>query len=202
MPHRSWEGEFMSELFPIFLKLRGLAALVVGGGSMAAVRVKQLLKAGARVTVIAPEICPEIENAAADGSVSLVRRQFESGDLSKGYFLVVGATDNREVQKTVAAEAASLGVLYNIVDNPQYCNYFTPATVERGGLCIAIGSEGQSPVLAGRLRKILEETLPPDAGEWTALLGELREKLKAVFPDDMEKRKALINEFIERSTKL
>ena len=99
----------MSELFPIFLKLRGLDALVVGGGAMAAVRVKQLLKAGARVTVISPEICHEIEDAAGDGPVSLVRRQFESGDLSPGYFLVVGATDNPEVQKAVAAEACFRG---------------------------------------------------------------------------------------------
>jgi siroheme synthase-like protein len=201
VPHPSWEGESMSELFPIFLKLRGLSTLVVGGGAMAAVRVKQLLKAGARVTVISPEICPEIEDAAKAGSVTLVRRQFERGDLSQGYFIVVGATDNPEAQKAVAAEAVSFGILYNIVDNPQYCNYYTPATVERGELCIAIGSEGQSPVLAGRLRKILDEALPSDAGEWTALLGDLRERLKAIFPDDMEKRKALINEFIERSAK-
>lgn len=191
----------MNELFPIFLKLRGRRALVVGGGTMAAVRVRQLLKAGAQVTVIAPEVGAEIDSAAHSGTVLLIRRPFERGDLAQGYFLVVGATDDAAAQKAVAAEAEAAGTLYNIVDNPQYCNYYTPATVERGELCVAIGSEGRSPVLAGRLRQILEDALPADAGEWTALLGELREKLKAVFPDDMNKRKALINEFIERNTK-
>jgi precorrin-2 dehydrogenase len=196
------KGATMSELFPIFLKLRGRPALVVGGGTMAAVRVRQLVKAGARVTVIAPEIGPEIEAAARGDVVTLIRREFKAGDLSGDLFLVVGATDDPEVQETLAREAERLGLLFNIVDKPQYCNYYTPAVVERGGLCIAIGSEGQSPVLAGRLRQILDESLPDDAGDWTALLGELRERLKTIFPADMARRRELINEFIAKVTHL
>jgi siroheme synthase-like protein len=188
----------MSELFPIFLKLRGRSALVVGGGAMAALRVKQLLKAGARVTVVSPAFAPEIEAAAGNGAATLVRREFRKADVSKDLFLVVGATDDPNVQESVAVEAKRLELLYNVVDNPKYCNYYTPAVVERGDLCIAIGSEGQSPVLAGRLRRILEDALPQDAGQWTDLLGELRERLKAIFPADMAKRKELINEFIEK----
>jgi siroheme synthase-like protein len=190
----------MSELFPVFLKLRGRGALVVGGGEMAALRVKQLMKAGARVTVVAPQISTAIEDAARGGGATLVRREFERADLPGDFFIIVGATDNPTVQKVVAEEADRAGLLYNIVDKPSYCNYYTPATVERGPLCIAIGSEGQSPVLAGRLRQILEEALPGDAGEWTALLGELRERLKKVFPADIEKRREIIRGFIEKSS--
>jgi siroheme synthase-like protein len=192
----------MSELFPIFLKLRGRSALVVGGGAMAALRVRQLMRAGALVTVIAPTTCADLKNVAKANSVTVIRREFERADLGKGYFLVVGATDNPAVQQAVSEEAERCEILYNVVDNPQHCNFYTPATVERGDLTVAICSEGQSPVLSGRLRQILDEALPREAGEWTALLGELRERLKEVFPADMEKRKALINEFIERQSKL
>jgi siroheme synthase-like protein len=189
----------MSDLFPVFLKLRGRAALVVGGGPMAALRVRQLIGVGAKVTVIAPTICGEMESLAKANSLPLIRREFERADLGKGVFLVVGATDDPVVQTAIAEEADRIGILYNVVDNPERCNYYTPAVVDRGSLSIAICSEGQSPVLSGRLRQILDEALPTGAGEWTALLGELREKLKEVFPGDMEKRRALIKEFIEKA---
>jgi siroheme synthase-like protein len=192
----------MSELFPIFLKLRGRAALVVGGGAMAALRVKQLMNAGALVTVIAPAVCVEMESVAKARSINLIRREFGPADLGKGYFIVVGATNDPAVQRSVAEGAERCGILYNIVDAPERCNFFTPAVVERGDLTVAICSEGQSPVLSGRLRRILDEALPKEAGEWTALLGELRERLKEVFPGDLEKRRALINEFIQKQTKL
>ena len=181
----------MNELYPIFVRLRNRRTLVVGGGGMATVRVKQLLAAGAAVTVIAPEVSDEIERLASEGSLQLIKRKFERSDVDQSFFVVIGATNNGSVQQALAEEAESRGLLYNVVDRPEHCNFYTPAVVERGDLKIAICTQGQSPVFSGRLRQELEEALPASAGEFTALLGELREKLKLKIPWSENRRQAV-----------
>ncbi len=191
----------MAGLYPIFLRVRKRRVLVVGGGHMATVRVKQLLAAGARVTVVSPRFSRALQALARSAYVEVVNRKFAPSDVSRDYFVVIGATNHRPTQAAIAQEAEKAGILYNVVDSPEHSNFYTPAVVERGKLKIAIASDGLSPVLSGRLRRILDDALPQDAGDWTALLGELRKRLKTIFPDDMNKRKALINEFIERITR-
>lgn len=190
----------MSDLFPIFLRLRNRRALVVGGGTMAALRVKQLLAVGARVTVIAPVVNAALDSLAASGSIELLEREFVQADVTRDYFIVIGATNLFATNAAVAQEAEKLGQLYNVVDDVEHSNFFTPAVVERGDLQIAISTNGNSPVLARRLRQELEAAIPETFGEWVKELGRLREKLKLEVRVDADTRKKIVEEVIERAT--
>ena len=189
----------MSELFPIFVRLKNRRALVVGGGGMATIRVKQLLTAGAAVTVVAPRASEEIEKLAAKGSLRFLKRRFQRSDVNRTFFVIIGATNNPVVQKALAEEAELEGLLYNVVDCPEHCNFYTPAVVERGDLKIAICTQGQSPALSGHLRRKLEEAIPASAGDFTRLLGQLRKKLKLKIPGDLRQQREILNEFIEKA---
>lgn len=191
----------MTELFPIFLNLDGRNALVVGGGKMAALRARQLLSAGARVTVVSPEASSEIEELAKTDSVVLVCRGFERADLSRHYFIVIAATNDSKVQQAVFEEAERHGILCNVVDDPPHCNFYMPAIVERGDLKIAISTSGRSPSLAGKLREYLEEAIPENAADLTQIVGLLRSKLRLEIPGDLETQKKLIAEFVEKVLK-
>jgi precorrin-2 dehydrogenase len=188
----------MAELFPIFLKLKGRNALVVGGGKMAAWRVKQLISAGARVTVISPKAGTEIESLAKAESIALVRRGFRRTDLSRRCFIVIAATNHPKVQQAVFEEAERRGVLCNVVDKPARCSFYMPAIVHRGDLKIAISTSGRSPALAGKLRQYFEEAVPENAADLTEIVGRLRSKLRLEIPGDLATQKKLVDEFVER----
>jgi siroheme synthase-like protein len=189
----------MNDLFPVFLRLQNRRALVVGGGTMAALRTKQLLAAGAVVTVVAPAVNAFLDELAEAGRIDFIERHFEREDVNKDYFIVIGATNDPVVQAALADEAERHGLLYNVVDDVEHSNFFTPALVERGDLKIAISTNGLSPVLARQLRQELEAAIPPVAGEWIKQLGELRQSLKFKIPVDFETRKQIIEEVIEKT---
>ncbi len=191
----------MAELFPIFLKLNGRRALVVGGGKMAAVRAKQLISAGARVTVVSPKAGSEIQRLAMAKSVAFVRHRFRRTDLSRRYFIVIAATDDPKTQQAVFEAAERLGILCNVVDKPESCNFYMPAIVHRGDLKIAISTSGRSPALAGKLRQYLEEAVPENAADLTEVVGRLRSKLRLEIPGDLATQKKLVDEFVERVLK-
>jgi precorrin-2 dehydrogenase len=191
----------MNELFPIFLKLNRRRVLVVGGGKMAALRAKQLIRSGASVTVVAPKVNAEIEGLAKSRSLDLIRRGFERSDLLKRYSIVIGATNDAEVQQAVSEEAERCGVFCNIVDNAGLSNFYTPAVLERGDLKIAIGTNGKSPSLAGRLRQYLEDAIPENAAALTQTMGLLRSRLKLEIPGDLARQKKLVADFVEKVLK-
>lgn len=195
---QSAPGWYMPELFPIFLKLNGRRALIVGGGKIAVLRAKQLVRTKASVTVISPKVSTEMEELAKAHLIDLVRRRFERTDLSKRYFIVIGATNDPAVQKAVFEEAERWGILCNVVDSPGRCNFFTPAVVERGDLKIAISTSGRSPSLAGKIRKYLEKAIPENADDLTETVGILRSKLKLEIPGELERQKELVDEFVEK----
>lgn len=200
-PEAADTGEEVAELFPIFLKLNGRKALVVGGGKMAAVRVKQLLSAGARVTVVSPKAGNEIVSLAEADSIVLVRRVFKQTDLSRRYFIVIAATNDPKIQQAVFEGAERLGLLCNVVDRPRCCNFYMPAIVHRGDLKIAISTSGRSPALAGKLRQYLEEAVPENAADLTEVVGRLRSKLRFEIPGDLATQKKLVDDFVERVLK-
>ncbi len=187
----------MNVLFPVFLKLNGREALVVGGGEIATLRVEQLLRAGAAVTVIAPEVSAKIEEWAEGGSVKLLRHPFRPIDVSSRFYIVIAATSHPSVQAAVAQAAERHGALLNVVDNPELSGFYTPAVVQRGDLVIAIGTGGQSPFLAGRIRAWLDEVIPENAEDLTQSLALLRSQLKFEIPHDLEEQKKMLSEFLE-----
>jgi siroheme synthase-like protein len=189
----------MSDLFPVFLRLQNRRALVVGGSTMAALRTRQLLAAGAVVTVIAPAVNAFLDELAEAGRIEFIERNFERDDVNRRYFIVIGATNDPAVQAALADEAERLGLLYNVVDNVEHSNFYTPALVERGDLKIAISTNVLSPVLARQMRQELEAAIPPVTSEWIKQLGQLRQSLKFEIPVDFETRKRIIEEVIEKT---
>lgn len=189
----------MSDLFPVFLRLQNRRALVVGGSTMAALRTRQLLAAGAVVTVIAPAVNAFLDELAEAGRIEIIERNFERDDVNRRYFIVIGATNEPTVQAALADEAERLGLLYNVVDDIEHSNFYTPALVERGDLKIAISTNGLSPVLARQMRQELEAAIPPVTSEWIKQLGQLRQNLKFEIPVDFETRKRIIEEVIEKT---
>jgi precorrin-2 dehydrogenase/sirohydrochlorin ferrochelatase len=181
-----------AKLFPMFLKLSGRPCLVVGAGAIAESKIASLLEAGGRLCVVAPEATPQVRSWAKSNDIEWHQRTFEPRDL-EGVFLVVAATSSMELHERVFEEATRRGVLCNIVDVPPLCDFYYPAVVQRGALQIAISTSGQSPALAQRLRKQLEEQFGPEYEEWLAQLGEARDKLQSASLGP-EERKRLLHE--------
>jgi len=177
-------------LFPIFLKLEGQRCLVVGAGDVAESKIAGLLEAAAKVIVVAPEATPQVQSWAAAGQIEWLARPCEPTDLD-GMFLVVAATFSPELHEQIHAEARRRGVLCNVVDVPELCDFYYPAVARRGALQIAVSTSGQSPALAQRLRKELEEQFGPEYEAWLQQLGEEREKLFAAAIDPEERKRLL-----------
>ncbi len=162
----------MSALFPAFLKLAGKRVLVVGGGPVAAFRVTGLLASGALVTVVAPEIRPEVLHPG----LRLEQRPFEPEDLDAVWLVVAAATP--EVNRQVAAAAATRGIFVNAVDDPANASVYLGGVVRRGGVTVAISTDGRAPALAGLLREALEAMIPEDVHTWIAEAARLRAEQK------------------------
>jgi uroporphyrin-III C-methyltransferase/precorrin-2 dehydrogenase/sirohydrochlorin ferrochelatase len=183
-------------LLPIFLNLEGRQCLLVGAGTVALEKIGSLLKTGLRLRVVAPEARTEVEELAAEGKIEWVQRKFEAADLD-GNFIVIAATDVPEVNAAVYREALARGIPCNSVDDIPNCDFFFGSVVSRGDLQIAISTAGESPAVAQRLRREIDEQLPQDLGPWLAKLGELRREVLATHPRS-EERRLLLHELAQR----
>jgi len=172
-------------LFPLFLKLSGRRVVVVGAGPVAASKIKSVLDTGAQVTVIAPEVAPELERP----DLTLVRRAFRPADLD-GAWLVVAAAPP-EVNRAVRAAAEERGVFVNAVDSPETCSAYAGGVLTRGGVTVAVSSNGEAPALAGLLREALESVLPEDLERWLVEARAQRKKWRAEGVP-MKKRRPLL----------
>lgn len=140
--------------YPIFLDLRDRPVLVVGAGKVALRKTRGLLEAGARITVVAPEVEPEFEILP----VRLVRRRFRASDLA-GAMLIFAATDDRMTNHRIGIAAKGRGVFANIADSAQECDFIVPARLHRGAIQLAVSTGGENPKLAAELRRKLEDAL-------------------------------------------
>jgi uroporphyrin-III C-methyltransferase/precorrin-2 dehydrogenase/sirohydrochlorin ferrochelatase len=147
-------------LFPLFLKLSGRTVVVVGGGKVAGSKLDALLRSGALVTVVSPEIRPEIERAG----VTVVRRGFEASDLDTAWLAVAAATP--EVNQQVAAAARWRRIFVNAVDDPENASSYTGGVLRRGSVTVAISTDGEAPALAGLLREAIDEVMPAEIDRW------------------------------------
>jgi len=154
------------QLYPLFLKLVGRKVLVVGGGPVAAAKVASLREAGAEITLVAPEVEPALADLAAAGKISLARRSFDAADLGGAWLVVAAATP--DVNRVVAAAAESLRLFVLAVDDPEAASAYGAGTLRRGGVTVAVSTNGRAPALAGLLREGLEAVLPEDLEAWTA----------------------------------
>jgi precorrin-2 dehydrogenase / sirohydrochlorin ferrochelatase len=166
------------QLFPLFLKLVDRPCLVVGAGAIAESKIRSLLNAGAKLSVVALEATPKVQAWARSRDVRWHRRNFQRSDL-RGMFLVVAATGSTKLHQEIFREARRFGVLCNVVDVPSLCDFYYPAVVQRGALQIAISTSGQSPALAQRLRKELGRQFGPDYEGWLNDVGKTRQEVRA-----------------------
>jgi uroporphyrin-III C-methyltransferase / precorrin-2 dehydrogenase / sirohydrochlorin ferrochelatase len=185
-------------LFPAFVKLQDRPVLVVGGGAIAASKIPGLLAAGAKITVVAPEVNAQVGQWASDEQVRWLRKRFEACDLEKK-FLVVAATSIPDVNASVFQEADERQILCNAVDDIEHCHFYYGSIVQRGDFQIAISTNGKSPALAQRLRKEFEQQFGPEYAEWLDHLGAVREELRA-HSTDAEATKRQLHELASRAS--
>jgi siroheme synthase-like protein len=168
----------VKNMFPMFVKLEGRRCLVVGAGAIAEGKIRGLLEVGASVQVVAPQATLPIQKWAWEGTIGWSARGFQSRDLD-GAFLVITATSSPDVNAEVFKQAREKKVLCNSVDDPEHCDFYYPAVVNRGDLQIAVSTNGRSPALAQRLRQELEQQFGPEYEAWVKELGEARDQLTA-----------------------
>lgn len=178
-------------MFPAFLNLQSRRVVVVGGGPVAAAKLDALLDAGADVTVVAPEVVPEIERR----SVNVLRRPFEESDLDGAWWVVAAAP--KEVNKRVVAAADARHVFVNAVDDPAHATAYLGGVVRRDGVTVAISTDGRAPALAGLLREAIDAWLPGDLREWMAASDEARRRWKKDGVP-MERRRQQLLETLNR----
>ena len=168
-------------LLPIWIRLERRPVLVVGAGTVALAKIESLRPTGAKITVVAPATAPQFHELVENGDVTWHRRTFDPSDLD-GIFLVVAATNDSAINRAVYEEALRRNILCNAVDDPPNCDFYFGSVVTRGDLQIAISTAGESPALAQRLRREIDEQLPHDLGPWLAELGALRREIRAAAP--------------------
>lgn len=163
--------------YPVVLHLAGQRCVVVGGGAVAERKVLPLLSAEAKVTVISPQLTPRLAELAEARLIVHIDRLYQMGDV-KGFFLIICATDNSDVNRQAAAEAREYGALVNVVDAPDLGNFSVPAQVTHGDLMITVSTGGRTPAMARRLKEELAQTYGPEYGMYIDLIGRLRQEMK------------------------
>lgn len=170
--------------YPIFLEMKGRPVIVIGGGEVGLEKVRGLLAAEARVTVVSPQLHPELEALKAAGAIEHIARDWREGDID-GFELVMIATDDRSVNGAIAAEAKRKRIWVNAADDPPNCDFILPSVVRKGSVTLAASTGGSSPAMARRLREELEVYLDLEIPELNDLLGEVRARLRerGIRPD-------------------
>ena len=173
--------------YPVFWNLRGRPVLVVGGGQVAARKVKALLRSGAAVSVAAERLGVELRAELDAGRIAHLVGGY-AGEVLRGQRLVVAATDDAEVNHRVASDAREAGIPVNVVDDPSHCDFILPAIVDRSPLLIAVSSGGHAPMLARHVKTWLEARLPRSLSAVAELMGRLRGQIKERFATLPERR--------------
>ena len=173
--------------YPLFLNLSKKRAVVIGGGKVAERKIFPLLRTGAHITVISPEITKKIGSAKQKKTIRHIARQYRSGDL-KDAFLVIAATDSPVVNEQVSRDAPCL---VNVVDTPHLCNCIVPSTMIRGPLNIAVSTSGISPALSRSIRKELEKVYGCEFSQYLQSLRKIRQDAIEMIPDKRKRTEFL-----------
>ena len=165
------------DYLPVFLQLRSAFAVIVGGGSVGARKADLLLRAGARVTVVAPQLHADLRSRVAAGELTHLAESFVPTHLD-GAALAIAATGNTDVNAAVSAAARDRGAPVNVVDDASLSTFIFPAIIDRSPVIVAVGSAGQAPVLARWVRERIESILPASLGALAHFMGERRKRVQ------------------------
>jgi len=176
------------EIFPISLKLQQQRCLIVGGGHIAYRKANLLVKAGAIVDVIAPDIISELHQLVEQSTGQYIQASFSETILATVYRLVIAATDQPDVNKSVFEQCEQRNLLVNSVDDIPHCRFMVPAIIDRSPLVISVASNGASPVLSRQLRTQIETIVPHGMGKLAEFSGQWRKQVKAKIANPDERR--------------
>jgi siroheme synthase-like protein len=168
--------------YPVYLDLKDRPCVVVGGCGLAEEKARGLITAGARVTVVSPDITPGLADLAVEGRLDVIARRYRWGDLRKAFLAVVVEKDPVIVD-VIWKETRERNVLVNTVDDVLHCDFIAPAVVRRGDLGVAISTNGKAPALAVRLKQRLESELGQEHARFLELAGSVRAPLAKLLPD-------------------
>ena len=173
---------------PVVLELEGIRCLVVGAGRVAERKITSLLRAGARVEVVAPRATERITGLARRRILKWRSGPFRASDL-RGVRLVVAATSDRAINRDIAQRAARSGAFCNIADDPDRCTLMLPAVMRRGPLRISVSTGGECPAMARALRDDLARRYGSEYGAYLTMIGTLRRRLLETVSDRIERRR-------------
>lgn len=176
------------QYFPVFMDLRNKAVLVVGGGDVACRKIEALYQAGAKITIVSPHLHPILKTWVDEKKCNWHPGFYTKKSLHSKYCQVWATTNNPELNHQVYQEAKQLGLLVNVVDDPDYCDFITPARLERGRIQLALSSGGASPILIRNLRAQLETLLPQNLGLIADFTQAKRQEVKKNITDSALRR--------------
>ncbi|WP_179009202.1 precorrin-2 dehydrogenase/sirohydrochlorin ferrochelatase family protein [Winogradskyella forsetii] len=189
-----------NELYPIFVKVHQLNVLIVGGGNVGLEKLSFLLKSSpnANVEVVSIAFIQELKDLASKHpTVKLTEKAYDISDLEKRH-LVIGCTDNLDVNLQINKEAKAKYLLVNIADTPDQCDYYLGGIVTKGHVKIAISTNGKSPTTAKRIRQFLEDVIPEDVNEMVLNLNEFRKSIKGNFEEKVEKMNQVTRDLVNK----
>ncbi len=181
--------------YAIFLELAGRRVVLVGGGAVATRKAQVLLRAGARLVVVAEHIGEALVNLCRSAGSEMIESKYSKSYLAEAV-LAIAATDDAKLNRRIYKDCQELEILCNVVDCPELCDFFMPAVVRRGNLQIAIGTEGNCPAYAGHVRKKLEGMFTERHGEFVAELEVIREQVLEQVADGGS-RKSILGAFAD-----
>ncbi|KYG85146.1 siroheme synthase [Roseivirga seohaensis] len=190
----------VNELYPVFLKVHAFDVLIVGGGDVGLEKISFLLKSSpnAKVTLVAKEIKNEIKVLAKDHlSVKLIEREFFNEDLTEMQLVII-ATENRALNKTIHTEAKERGILVNVADTPELCDFYMGSIVTKGDLKIGISTNGKSPTIAKRLRELFNDLLPDEIETLISNMEMIRNNIKGDFSKKVKELNKLTEHLINK----
>jgi uroporphyrin-III C-methyltransferase/precorrin-2 dehydrogenase/sirohydrochlorin ferrochelatase len=176
------------KFLPVYLDIQNRPCLVIGGGAVATRKVRMLLNAGGKVTVVTPEYSSEIASMLKDGKIELAQRHFEDSDI-KDQVLIIASTNNETVNLQIADLARENNIPCNLVDNPDKGSFIMPSVIDRSPVLVAVSTGGSSPVLARLIKARLESLIPAGYGKLAELAGEYRDKIKQMISDPEQRRR-------------
>jgi len=174
--------------YPIYIDIEDRSVLIVGGGTVCARKAETMMRYGARVTIVSPEITDEIAAWEQAGVLAVQRKMYAESDL-EGASMVIASTDDQCVNARVARDCRRRRIPVNVVDVTHLCEFIVPAIIEKGSIQIAVSTGGKSPAIARTIREDLQKAIGPEYTEVNDLLGTLRKSAKKVLPTDVDRKR-------------
>jgi precorrin-2 dehydrogenase/sirohydrochlorin ferrochelatase len=168
----------MKKYYPVSLDMTDKRCVIIGGGAVAERKAERLIECNAQVVVVSRSLTPALEDRKKENAIEHIDADYEKKTL-RGAFMVIGATDRDDVNAQVSQDARSLGMLVNIVDDPDRCNFILPSLLQQGDLSIAVSTGGKSPALARKIKEDLQKQYGPEYESLLKIMGSLRKKVLA-----------------------